>query len=173
MLCDKMQEALNDQIAKEFQSAYLYLSMSAYFETTNLPGFATWMRVQAQEESSHALILFNYVCQRGGKVTLAALDAPVATFESVCDVFEKTLAHEQFITDSINTLMALAIKDSDHATRTMLNWFVTEQVEEEANVRAILGKLSQSKEGGNGAFMMDRSLGTRVFQIPALLTGKV
>lgn len=173
MLGDKMLKALNDQITKEFQSAYLYLSMSAYFEAENLSGFATWMRIQAQEESCHAFILFNYVCERGGKVALGALDAPPITFESPRDAFEKTLAHEQFVTASINKLMDLAIKESDHATRAMLQWFVTEQVEEEANAGHILARLRLTKGAGNGLFMMDRELGARTFAVPTPLAGKV
>lgn len=173
MLGDKMLKALNDQITKEFQSAYLYLSMSAYFEAENLPGFATWMRIQAQEESCHALILFNHVCERGGRVALGAMDAPAATFESAREAFEKTLAHEQFITDSINNLMDLAIKESDHATRAMLQWFVTEQVEEEANAGQILGRLKLMNGGGNRLFMLDRELGARAFAVPSPLAGRV
>ncbi|HPC15977.1 MAG TPA: ferritin [Candidatus Hydrogenedentes bacterium] len=173
MLSDKMLKALNDQITKEFHSAYLYMAMSAYFEGENLPGFAKWMRLQAQEESCHALIFFNYTCERGGKVTLGAVDAPPTTFKSAVDVFEKTLAHEQFITDSINKLMDLAIKESDHATRAMLQWFVTEQVEEEANASQILARLHMMKGGGNGLLMMDGGLGSRTFAVPSPLAGKL
>lgn len=173
MLDGKMLNALNDQITKEFHSAYLYMAMSAYFESENLPGFANWMRLQAQEESCHALILFNYVCERGGKVTLGGIDRPPSTFASPLDAFEKTLAHEEYITASINKLMDLAIKESDHATRTMLQWFVTEQVEEEAHANEILARLKLMKGGGQGLFMMDRGLAARTFTIPSPLAGKL
>lgn len=173
MLSDKMLEALNSQIAKEFQSAYLYLGMSAYFEGESLPGFAKWMRIQAQEESSHALILFNYACARGGQVKLCAMEAPPVTFKSVLDVFEKTLAHEQFITDSVNKLMDVAIAESDYATQAMLKWFVTEQVEEEAGAGQILAHLRMMKGGSGGLFMMDRDLGARTFTVPSPLAGKL
>lgn len=173
MLSDKMLKELNDQITREFHSAYLYMAMSAYCESENLPGFANWMRLQAQEESCHALIFFNYVCERGGKVVLGEIKAPPATFKSILDVFEKTLAHEQYITASINDLMGLALKEFDHATRVMLQWFVTEQVEEEANAGQILARLQRLKGSGNGLLMMDRTLGSRTFSVPSPLAGKV
>jgi ferritin len=160
-------------ITKEFHSAYLYMSMSAHFAAQSLPGFAAWMRMQAQEESCHALIFFNYVNDRGGEVTLGAIDAPPAKYESAVDVFEKTLAHEEYITDSINKLMDLAIKKSDHATRAMLQWFVTEQVEEEAHAGEILSRLKMMKGTGNALFMTDRELGARAFSVPSPLAGKV
>lgn len=173
MLNEDMLKALNKQITREFHSAYLYMAMSAYFESGNLPGFAAWMRLQAQEESCHALIFFNYVCERGGKVELGAVAAPPAAFESPQDAFEKTLEHEQYITESINTLTDLAIKESDHATRAMLQWFVTEQIEEEANAGRILARLRLMQNGQKGLFMMDRELGARTFAVPAPLAGKV
>jgi ferritin len=173
MLSEKVLKALNDQITKEFHSAYLYMAMSAYFEGENLPGFAKWMRLQAQEESCHALIFFNHVCERGGKVVLGAIEGPPAKFKSPQDVLEKTLAHEQFITDSINKLMDLAIKESDHATRVMLQWFVTEQVEEEAHAGEVLGRVKLMKGGGHGLFMMDRGMGARTFAVPSPLAGKI
>lgn len=173
MLSDKMRKALNEQITKEFHSAYLYMSMSAWFEAKNLPGFATWMRIQAQEESCHALIFFNYVCERGSEVVLGAIEAPPTTFEDAVDVYTQTLAHEQFITNSINKIMDLAIKESDYATRAMLQWFVTEQVEEEASATQILERLKLMKGSGNALLMMDRQLGARTFAVPSPLAGKV
>lgn len=173
MLSDTMLNALNEQITREFQSAYLYMGMAAHFEAENLSGFAKWMRLQAQEESCHALILYNYVCDRGGRVALGAVEAPPSAFGSVKEVFEKTLAHERYITESIDALMALAVKESDNATRVMLQWFVTEQVEEEANVTHILARLEMVKGSKNGVFMMNRNLGARAFSIPAPLSGKL
>jgi ferritin len=167
-----MQDAINAQIAREYYSSYLYLSMAAYFEEQELPGFAKWMRVQVQEEEAHAMIFFNYLCERGGKVILEALPQPPADYDSTLDVFEKTYVHEQMITASINDLADLAVKERDHASRNLLNWFVDEQVEEEANDTAIIAQLKRIGHDGNALVMMDRELGTRVFNVPAPLAAK-
>jgi len=163
MLKEKVLNAINEQINAEFYSAYLYLSMSAWFENKGLTGFANWMKVQYQEETSHAIKFFNYVVERNGQVLLAPIAAVETDFSDIVEVFEKALAHEEMITDRINQLMNIAISESDHATRSFLNWFVDEQVEEEANVNEILDTLRLIEGQGNGVFMLDRELKQRVF----------
>lgn len=163
MLKEKVLTAINDQINAEFHSAYLYLSMSAWFENKGLTGFANWMKIQYQEETTHAIKFFNYVIERNGRVTLAPIAAVDTDFKNIVDVFEKTLAHEEMVTDRINKIMDIAIAESDHATRSFLNWFVDEQVEEEANVNEILDTLRLINGEGNGVFMLDRELKQRVF----------
>ncbi len=167
MISDKMQGAINEQIKWEFYSAYLYLSMAAYFKDKNLPGFANWMMVQAQEETTHAMKFYNFLCDRGGKVQLQAVDGPPVEWSSIPAVFEETLNHERHVTQRINGLMDQAISENDHATRIFLQWFVTEQVEEEASVDELLKKLKLMGDGGNGLFMLDRELAGRVFNPPA------
>lgn len=167
MIDAKMEKAINDQIVAEMYSAYLYLSMSAYFEGQGLKGMAAWMRVQFQEEQMHAFKMFDYVCERGGSVRLGAIDAPPAKWSSPLDVFERTLAHEQLVTGLINKLVDLAHQLSDHATDNFLRWFVTEQVEEESTADAIRQQLKLIGENGQGLLMLDRELGARVFTPPA------
>ena len=169
MLNKKVEKALNDQINAELWSAFLYLSMSAYFQSINLNGFANWMKVQYQEESAHAMILFNYANERGGKVILRALDKPETEFKNPIHVFETTLKHEEKVTSLINNLMNIAISEKDHATANMLQWFVSEQVEEEANASEILGQLKLIKNDGQGLLLLDRELKTRVYVVPAPL----
>ena len=166
MIKKEVLDAMNRQINAESFSAYLYLSMSAYFENLGLSGFANWMKVQYQEESAHALKFFNYVTDRGGRVILKSIDQVDVDFDGVVDVFEKTLAHENHVTELINNLMNVAIAASDHASQSFLKWFVDEQVEEEANVEKILATLKLINGQGNGIFMMDRELGLRVFVDP-------
>ena len=163
MLKEKVQKAINDQINAEQFSAFLYLSMSAYFYDTGLPGFANWMYIQYQEELTHANKFFKYVNDRGGKVTQMAIDQVETNFEGVIDAFEKTLEHEQKVTASINKIMDIALAESDHATVSFLKWFVDEQVEEEANVTELLDTLKLINGQGNGIFMLDRELRGRVF----------
>ncbi len=163
MLKEKVLLAINEQINAEFHSAYLYLSMAAWFEDKGLSGFANWMKVQYQEETSHAMKFFNYVVERGGRAILAPIAAVETEFEDIIAVFEKTLAHEELVTDRINKLMDIAIAESDHATRSFLTWFVDEQVEEEANVNEILATLRMINGQGNGLFMLDREMKQRVF----------
>ena len=158
-----MEKAINDQINKELYSSYLYLSMSAYAQNLGLPGMANWMKIQAMEELTHANKFFDWVHERGGKVTLRAIDAVPTEFGSVIETFEKVLEHEQFVTDSINKLVDIAIEISDHASRSMLMWFVDEQVEEEANVVNILDQLKLVEGKGQGLFMIDKDLTARVF----------
>lgn len=163
MLKEKMEKALNEQINKELYSAYLYYSMSAYSESLGMPGIANWMKIQAQEELTHANKFFGYVHERDGKVTLTAIDAVDTEFGSVKEMFEKVLEHEQYVSESINKLVDISIELSDHATRSMLMWFVDEQVEEEANVQEILDQLAMFGAKGHGLFMLDKDLGSRTF----------
>ncbi|MCF8358661.1 MAG: ferritin [Prolixibacteraceae bacterium] len=166
MLKEKIEKALNEQINKELYSAYLYLSMSAYAETLGMPGTANWMKIQAQEELSHANKFFDYVHERDGKVTLMPIDAVPNEFGSVKQMFDKVLEHEQYITASINNLVDIAIEINDHASRSMLMWFVDEQVEEEASAQAIIDQLNMVEGKGHGLFMIDKELGSRTFTDP-------
>ena len=170
MLSEKIQDALNSQITKELYSAYLYLQMGAWFENANLPGFANWMKVQAQEETSHAIIFFNFVCERGGMVKMGAIEQPPCDYKTALDVFKKVLEHEELVTASINSIMDLSVKEKDYATQRRLAWFIDEQVEEEANAANLIAKLKMIKEGG-GLFMVDRELAARTFVMPAPLAG--
>ncbi len=163
MLSKTMEKALNDQINKEMYSAYLYMAMSADTTHKGLDGFANWFMVQYQEEMEHATRIYNYINDHGGKVILEALDQPPNTFKDPLDMFEKTLEHEQFITKSINDLVDLARKEHDHATEIFLQWFVTEQIEEEANDNEIIGKLKLVGNNGNGLYIIDRELAQRTF----------
>ena len=167
MLSKKMNDALNEQINAEFYSAYLYLSMEAYFESVNLPGFAKWMRAQIQEESMHAMKLYDFVNERGGRVLLKAIEGPVTEWSSPLAVFEATYAHEQKVTGLINDLVNLAVEEKDHATNSFLQWFVNEQVEEEASADAVVQQLKMAEDSPGGMFMIDRELGQRVFTPPA------
>ncbi len=161
MLSERMENAINDQINAELFSSYLYLSMAAYFEDQNLPGSAGWMRVQAQEEVSHAMKFFDWIGERRGRVSLAAIDKPEYQWGSPLEAFEASFKHEQYITSRINDLMALAIEENDFATRNMLNWFVDEQVEEEATVDAVVHQLRMIGDSKHGLYMIDRELGGR------------
>lgn len=163
MLKEKIEKAINDQINKELFSSYLYLSMSAYSQSLGLPGMANWMKIQAKEELTHANKFFDYVHERDGKVTLSAIEAVPTEFGSVIETFEKVLEHEQYVSDSINKLVDISIEISDHASRSMLMWFVDEQVEEEANVIAILDQLKMVNGEGQGLFLIDKDLAGRVF----------
>jgi len=163
MFTKKMEAAINEQINAELYSAYLYLSMSVWCENQNLKGFANWLRVQYQEETAHAMKFFDYVLERGGNVTLKNIDAPASNWKDIIDVFENVLKHEKHITELINNLVQVAIDEKDFATNNMLQWFVNEQVEEEANATEILEQLKLSEGKGAPLFMMDRELKTRVF----------
>lgn len=158
MLSKKVQEALNNQIQKEFASSYLYLAMAAYCETQNLPGMAHWLKVQAEEEHGHAMKIFEFVNDRGGTVVLQAIEQPPAQFGTPVEVFEAVLKHEQKITASINDLYALAVKENDYATQVMLQWFISEQVEEEKQASDILALL---KMAGEHVVVLDHRLGKR------------
>lgn len=162
----KIEKALNEQINAEFYSSYLYLAMSAHFEAAGLPGCAKWMQAQAQEEWFHGMKFYSFVNGRGGRVELKAIAAPPAKWTSTLAVFEQVLAHEQKVTGLINGLVDLALKEKDHATTIFLQWFVSEQVEEEAGVNAILGKLRLIGKETSGLFALDSELGQRVFTPP-------
>ncbi len=163
MISKKMTDALNVQINRELFSAYIYLSMAAYSEHIGLKGFANWFTVQYQEETEHAMRVYKYLQEQGAQVKLQAIEQPQTDYKSPVDMFEKTLAHEQFVTKSINDLVDLALKENDHATQIFLQWFVTEQIEEEANDHEILDKLKMIGEAGGGLYMLDRELGARTF----------
>jgi len=167
MLSKKMQEALNAQINAEYYSSYLYLSMAAYCESINLKGFAHWFEIQAQEEMVHVMKFFRYVLDRKGTVELKAIAGPVTKWESALAVFQAALAHEQHVTSLINKLAEVAAAENDHATATLLQWFITEQVEEEASADAICEQLKLADGTAAALFMIDRELGARVFTPPA------
>ncbi|MEC9491236.1 ferritin [Flexistipes sp.] len=163
MISKKMEQALNKQLNNEFFSAYLYLAMSAWSENRGLKGFANWFYVQYQEENFHAMKFYTYLLDQGAEVDLLKIDKPETKFSSSLEVFEKTLEHEQFITKSIYELVDLALSEKDHATNAFLQWFITEQVEEEASVNEIIDNLKLVDGQGNGIFMIDKELGTRTF----------
>lgn len=170
MINNKIQDAINAQINAEFWSAYLYLSMAMHFEAEGRPGVANWFKIQWQEEQAHAQIFINYLNQRGGRVELKAIDAVPTTWASPLDAFKHTLEHEQKVTSLINALYALAEQEHDYATRDRLNWFVTEQVEEEDNCRTLIDKFSMIGDNGMGLYMLDQELGARVYNAPSALT---
>jgi len=161
MISKTMQDAINEQINKELSSAYLYLSMAAYFEDRDLPGFASWMTLQAGEEQEHAMKFYEFLHDRGGRVLLKAIDAPKTEWKTSLEVFQETLAHEQMITASINALYELALKEKDYPAQIMLQWFINEQVEEEKNASHILSQLELIDAHGTAVLMLDKELGKR------------
>ncbi|MCH8118155.1 MAG: ferritin [Planctomycetes bacterium] len=167
MISEKMEEALNGQVNAELYSAYLYLSMESYFKSLNLNGFAGWMRVQTQEEVIHAMKIYDFINERGGRVILKAIEGPPTEWDSPLAVFEAVYVHEQKVTGLINDLVDLAIKEKDHATNTFLQWFVNEQVEEESSADEVVQQLKMMENAPGGMFMLDRELGQRVFTPPA------
>ncbi|MGE4296427.1 MAG: ferritin [Desulfovibrionaceae bacterium] len=166
MLTKKMCDAINEQVKWELYSSYLYLSMSAWCADNGLPGFAHWMRLQADEENMHAMKFYDYVLERGGKMVLQGIDAPPHDWATPLAVFEHTLEHELHVTRRINDLVDVAIAERDHATNIFLQWFVSEQVEEVDNVNTILAKLRLLGGLGGGLFMMDKELSARVVTPP-------
>ena len=166
MLKKKMQKALNEQINAEMYSSYLYLAMESYFRSISLDGFATWMRGQVQEELVHAMKFYDFVNERGGRVILDRIDKPESDWKGPLAAFKHILRHEQLVTSLINDLVDLAEKEKDHATRIFLQWFVTEQVEEEASVGAIVDKLEMIKDNSSGLFLLDAELSKRAFTLP-------
>ncbi len=156
-----MQDAINDQINKELFSSYLYLSMAAYFEDRNLPGFAHWMRIQEAEEREHAMKLYDFLLERGGKVTLKAIDAPKTEWTSTLEVAQEVAAHEAKVTASIHALYETALKEKDYPAQVMLQWFITEQVEEEKNASEIVANLKLIEERGTAVLMLDHRLAKR------------
>ncbi len=163
MLNKRVEQELNKQINAELYSAYFYLSMSAYFESKNLNGFANWMRIQAQEEQSHAMKIYDYVNERGGRVTLTEIESPQTEWNNAKTVFEDVYKHEQLVTSLINNLVTIANEEKDYATFNFLQWFISEQVEEEANASDILEQLNFIGDNTSGIFMLDRELKQRVF----------
>lgn len=166
MLKEKMLKALNGQINAEMFSSYLYLSMESYFQSVSLTGFAAWMRGQVQEELFHAMKMYDFVCERGGRVSLETIKKPDSSWKSPLAAFKHILKHEQLVTSLINDLVDLAMKERDHATLNFLQWFVAEQVEEEAGVGEIVDKLKLIKDDTSGLFLLDAELKKRVFTLP-------
>ena len=161
MLSKTVQNAMNEQIKNELYSAYLYLSMAAHFESTNLPGFAHWMKIQATEEVKHSMKFFEYINERGGKVTLKAIDQPVADFKTPLDVFTMAFKHEQKVTGMIHKLYELALKENDYPSQIMLQWFVKEQVEEEKSAENIIEQLKMAGDSSAALLMADRQFAQR------------
>ncbi len=162
MIGKRMQEAMNDQIMHETFSAYLYFSMAAHFQGEGLDGMAQWMKAQAQEELGHALRFYNHIHERGGRVKLQAIDQPERSWDAPVDAFKAALKHEEFITSRIDELARIADEENDRAAGIMLQWFVSEQVEEEDSVRKVLDTLALVGEKGPGLLMADREVGQRV-----------
>ncbi|WP_372682301.1 ferritin [Desulfosarcina sp.] len=166
MISDKMTQAFNEQVNREMYSAILYMSMSAHCNQEGLKGFANWFMVQYHEEMFHAMKIYEYIQRQGAQVNLGAIQAPPTTFESPLEMLNQTLAHEQFITRSINDLMELAISEKDHASQIFLEWYVTEQVEEEENDNDIIAQLKFIKDNPQGLMMLDRELAGRATTVP-------
>jgi ferritin len=161
MINQPVLDRMNEQIAHELYSAYLYLSMSAYFETINLPGFATWMRIQAGEEQEHAMKFYNFILDRNNKVVLQAIQQPPVDFSSPQDVFKQSYEHEQKVTALINNIYTAALADKDVASQIFLQWFITEQVEEEKNASQVLDILTKIGSSVGGLYQLDHRLGKR------------
>jgi len=158
MISEKMQKAINDQINAEFYSSYFYLSMAAYCDSENYKGFAEWFRLQAEEERTHGFKLFDYLQERGGRVILKSIDEPPTNFKSIQDTFEQTLEHERKVTSLINNLNKLAIEENDYATQAHLQWFISEQVEEEATAEDILNQIKMVEGRPGNLFYIDRHI---------------
>jgi len=161
MLNPKIEKALNEQVQAELFSSYLYLSMSAFFESQGWGGFASWMRAQSDEERAHAMKIYDFIFTRGGRSVLKAIDAPQSEWKSVHEVFEETYKHEQKVTNLIHGLVALAIAENDYATKNFLDWFVDEQVEEEENCVKILDTLKLIGDAKQGLYFFNKELGGR------------
>ena len=167
MLSQKMQKALNGQVNAEMYSAYLYLSMSAYCASQELPGFASWMRVQAQEEMVHAMKFYDFIIERNGRAVLAAIEAPPPEWDSPLAVFENVYAHEQKVTGLINDLVSVTVSEKDDATKDFLQWFVDEQEEEEESADAVRRKVAGAGDAREKLLTVDHELGQRTFHPPA------
>lgn len=167
MLSGELQNALNEQMKNEFFSAYLYMAMAGYFQSEDLPGFANWMRVQALEEMTHGEKFFAFICDVAGRTELRPIDGPKNDYRSPLEALEFGLNHERFVTERIGNLMELSRAEKNHAAEIMLNWFVTEQVEEEANFSLIIRKLKRVEGDGRGLLLLDQELAQRVFVPPA------
>lgn len=172
MISPKIQDAINAQINAELWSAYLYLSMGMQFEADGRAGIANWFRIQFKEEQAHAEIFINYLLSRGGRVELKAIDAVPTSWESPLDAFVATLAHEEKVTGLINSLYALAEAEHDYATRGKLDWFVSEQVEEEETAKGMIDRLKLIGNDGLALYMLDQELAQRVYNVPSPLQAK-
>lgn len=161
MIPKKVEAALNEQLRDELQAAYLYLAMSADCEAQSLPGFASWLRTQWQEEIGHAMKFYRFILDRDGRVELKDLEAPPASYGSPKAVFDRALENERRVTESINALYDLVQKEKDFSSQALLDWFVTEQVEEEATVNQIVDDLKRVGTNGEGLFLLDKELGQR------------
>lgn len=161
MLSKAVQDAINDQINKELYSSYLYLAMSAHFESVNLPGLAKWTRIQAQEELGHAMKFFDYVVDRSGRVSFATVAKPTSEWKTSLEVFTQVLEHEQKVTASIYKVYEVALKENDYASQGMLQWFISEQVEEEKNASEIVAQLEMVEAHDTAILMLDHRLGKR------------
>lgn len=166
MISKKMQDAMNEQIKHELESAYLYLSVAAYFHSLGLDGMAQWMRVQTQEEMVHAMKFFDHIRDRDGRIELLALARPKEEWSSPLAAFQDAYEHEKFITSKINALAKLAAEEADYAANTLLHWFSDEQVEEEASTSKVTHMLERIGDSGTGLIMLDRELGNRTFTMP-------
>lgn len=166
MISNEMEKGLNDQMNFEMFSANIYLSMATYFDSNNLSGCSSWMKVQYQEEMVHHSKFYDFISERGARVLIYGIEAPAVDWESPLAAFEDALAHEVIVTQRINNLMSQAIDEKDHATVNFLNWFVGEQVEEEANVGAVIQKMKLMTDAPGGLFLIDSELSQRVFAPP-------
>ena len=163
MISKKMSNALNEQLNWEIYSSYVYLAMSSWFKTQNLNGFANWVHVQVKEELDHAMKFYEFIHDSGGVVEFQEIPKPNAQWETPVAVFEDILEHEQGVTQRINNLIEIALSEKDHATNARLQWFISEQVEEEANVQGIIQQLKFSQNAPNAIFMIDREMAQRTF----------
>lgn len=161
MLDSDVQDAINTQIRNEYYSSYLYLSMSAYCESRNFPGCASWLRRQSEEELVHAMKLFDYMVDRGARVVLESIDQPPSEFGTLLEVFEEVLEHEREVTGMINSLYDLAVSQNDHATAVSLHWFIEEQVEEEKSAEEVVEKFKLASDNGAALMILDADLGSR------------
>jgi ferritin len=168
MINEKVGNILNEQVNKEIYSSYLYLSMSAYFSDLGLLGFANWMRIQAQEEMAHAMLIYNFLIDRGEKVVLKSVNAPPNAWNNPLNVMEEVLKHEIYVTGLINNVVNVAEEVKDRATMSYMNWFVDEQVEEEANATDIISKLKLIGEDKSALYLLDKDLAARVFVQPQI-----
>ena len=164
MLNDTMLDTLNEQLNGEIYSSYLYFSMAGYFESLSLKGFANWMEIQAQEEIMHAHRIYKYIVDKGSRPRMAPVDAPPHDWESPLDAMEKVYAHECTISQQINACVTLSLQENDHSTNTMMQWFVSEQVEEEASADEVVQKLKLISDNSTGLFLLDSDLGKRTLE---------
>lgn len=167
MLSEKLEKSLNDQITFEFYSSYTYLAMSAFCESCDLSGFANFFRVQAKEELDHAMKLYDYVFQKGGKVVLGEIEQPKKEYDNMVDVFETGLSHERIVTNRIYDITDIATEEREHATISFLKWFIDEQVEEENNFNSLLKKVKRCENNSAALYMLDDELANRTYVAPA------